>query len=318
MHPENSLVARLPTLPPTPPPDADGADENAEAEEESRQKELEKRRQWSDDVLLDFAAFESSIIRIQLLLTSNAQEREGYAQKKLKIEAASQAVRDNTVQLRSQLADAQSMLALRKEYDELAEKITSNRLLRPRDEQHANLEKLNLEISELQRESQEYAELWNRRRQQFDKIVDQTTEMQRQIKDEKEEVERREGMEEREDAEEDQGTTPSGVETPKLETSGGTSMQGIEKETLGDISNRLSTEKPSTARRKSPLHETQNANQGLDNPLVGEDQDEGEMAEDGEVSVDEDQDGAKTSNGEEREEGEQDEEQAPADRMDVT
>ena len=104
-------------------------------------------------------------------------------------------MRDNTSDLRVQLEEAQKTLALRKEYDQLAEKITSNRLLKPRAEQHSNLEKLNEEIAELERESQDYAQTWSERREQFGKIIEEGMQLRRLIRDEKEEVERREGME---------------------------------------------------------------------------------------------------------------------------
>lgn len=190
-----SLTAVPPTLPPTPPPDASTADEAAAAQQIQKQQQLDSHRQWREDALLDFAAFESSIVRIQFLLTSNIRERERYAAEKLKIQATAQAVRDNTSELRLQLEEAQKTLAVRKEYDQLADKITSNRLLRPRAEQHANRDKLNEEIAELERESQEYAQTWSERREQFGKIIEEGMQLRRLIRDEKEEVERREGME---------------------------------------------------------------------------------------------------------------------------
>ncbi|KAL8719199.1 MAG: hypothetical protein Q9181_008089, partial [Wetmoreana brouardii] len=175
----SSLIPVPPILPPTPPPDASAADEAAAAHELEKQQQLDSHRQWREDALLDFAAFESSIIRIQFLLTSNIKERERYAAEKLKIQATAQAVRDNTADLRVQLEEAQETLALRKEYDELAEKITSNRLLRPRAEQHMNLEKLNEEIAELKRESAEYAQTWTERREQFGKIIEEGMQLRR-------------------------------------------------------------------------------------------------------------------------------------------
>lgn len=190
-----SLTAVPPTLPPTPPPDASAADEAAAAQQIQKQQQLDSHRQWREDALLDFAAFESSIVRIQFLLTSNVRERERYAAEKLKIQATAQAVRDNTSELRLQLEEAQKTLAVRKEYDQLADKITSNRLLLPRAEQHANRDKLNEEIAELERESQEYAQTWSERREQFGKIIEEGMQLRRLIRDEKEEVERREGME---------------------------------------------------------------------------------------------------------------------------
>ena len=190
-----ALISSIPILPPTPPPDTSAADEEAAAHELEKQKQLEERRQWREDALLDFAAFESSIVRIQFLLTSNIKERERYAAERVKIERTSQAVRDNTVNLRVQLEEAQQTLLVRKEYDEMAEKITANRNLRPRAEQQHNLEKLNSEIADLERESQDYAQTWAERRDQFGKIVEEGMQLRRLIRGEKEEVERPEDME---------------------------------------------------------------------------------------------------------------------------
>lgn len=240
-------------------------------------------------MILDFAAFESSIIRIQFLLTSNAEERKRYAEKKLKIEATSQAVRANTAELRVQLEEAQRTLACRKEYDAMAEKIISNRALRPREEQHSNIEKLNAEIAELQRESLEYAEIWNRRRQQFDKIIDQTTEMQRQIKDEKEEVERREGMEDRDDTEDEHKGSASGVATPKIDAGSPTPMQGVEVDAAINRKAGLTADvEPNTQQTSSPLRNPQLTGDSEGNKDSAQDVDEGEVAEDGEVSTEND------------------------------
>ena len=321
LDPEKSIISTLPTLPPTPPPDASAADEEAASYEKAKQRELEKKRQWREEALLDFAGFESSIIRIQLLLISNEKERERYAAEKLNIQANAQAVRENIAELRIQLEEAQRTLELRKEYDVLAEKITSNHHLKPREEQHVNLEKLNAEIADLEQESQEYATIWNRRREQFDKIIDQTTEMQRQIKDEKEEVERREGMEE--DDEEQRGTT-SGNATPRPSEAGGaTPMHGVEKEHEVSTPGGLSVSGQHTARGRSPLRESQTVNQEEEKKLSDFEEQDEEMAEDGEVSTEADGMKADPPEGlvaEEKEEGEEGEEgeRQPGDQMDVT
>lgn len=309
LDPEKSILYKLHKLPPTPPPDASAGDEEQASLDAEKKQELEIRRQWRDDAMLDFAAFESSIIRIQFLLSSNVKERERYAAEKLKIEATAQAVRDNTTDLRIQLGEAQKMLALRKEYDALAEKITENRLLRPREDQHANIRKLNAEIVDLQRESEEYAQTWDKRREQFDKIVDQTTEMRRQIKDEKEEVERREGMQEEDDEEEQKGGG-SGAATPRPGSTLPIPMDGIEKDAGTGARESLTAEKASTNRIKSPLHE----------PLIIDKEDE-DMAEDGEVSTQDD--GAKLdvnagSVMNEKEDSEHDDSRRREDQMDVT
>lgn len=234
--------------------------------------------------MLDFAAFESSIIRIQFLLTSNIRERERYAAEKLKIQATAQAVRDNTAELRIQLKEAQRTLALRKEYDDLAEKITSKPTLRSREDQHINLAKLNAEIADLERESQEYAQTWSERRQQFGKIIEEGMQLRRLIRDEKEEVERREGMEEREDGEDEQRGRSSGGVTPRHETGGMTPMHPASQEEVGTPGG-LGVEKERSSRGRSPLSNTQNTSENDDKKMEVEDE---EMAEDGELAADPD------------------------------
>lgn len=152
--------------------------------------------QLKEDLTLDFAAFDSTITRIQFLLHANAQERQRYAADQERILSECQTVRVNNIQLREQLEEARSTLTQRKKLDELAEKITSNRLLRPREDQITNLAKLEEECKELERESETYSETWRERREQFNRIMEEGMLLRRQIRDEKEEVDRREGMNE--------------------------------------------------------------------------------------------------------------------------
>lgn len=196
----------------TPPPD--NTDEVAGLQESELQKQLDERRQFREDVLLDFAAFDSSIARIQFLRDSNERERERYRADKQRILETAQAVKDNTAQLRIQLDEVKATMEQRKKFDKLAEKITNNKLLRPREDQEANLRKLEEECKELQRESQAYGETWKERREQFGRIVEEGMQLRRLIRDEKEEVERREGMDgEEEDGE--VGEDSRGGQTPK-------------------------------------------------------------------------------------------------------
>ena len=181
---KDSLL-RSPAQLPTPPPDDSGADQDAE-----RQKQEQERRQWREDVMVDFALLESTFIRIQFLKDSNEKERQRYADEKTKILDTAQAVRDNTAELRIQLEEAQKTLTLRKEYDVLAEKITGNRMLKPREEQRASLEKLNAEISDLEHEGQEYEQTWIERKEQFDNIMAAGKQMLRVIRGEKDEPEK--------------------------------------------------------------------------------------------------------------------------------
>jgi Tho complex subunit 7 len=205
-----------------------------------------------DDILLDYANFESSLVRMQLLLNSNELERNRYASEKVRIQATAQDVKNNTAELRARLEEAQKQLALRKEYDQLAEKILSNRLLKPREDQLANIEKLNNEIAELERESRDYAATWSERREQFGKIVEEGMQLRRLIRDEKEEVERREGMEGRDEQDDADGVSTRGrsaVNTPRPEAGGATPLHpGSE----GDPNNSLAPDRYST-RGKSPF-----------------------------------------------------------------
>ena len=236
-------------------------------------------------MLLDFAAFESSIVRVQFLLTSNIKERERYAEEKVKIQAAARAVKDNTAELRVQLEEAQRTLTLKKEYDELAEKITSNRLLRPREDQHINLEKLNAEIADLERESQEYAQTWAERREQFGKIIEEGMQLRRLIRDEKEEVERREGME---GDDGDDGDTAShrgrssGAATPRVDGGDSTPMHGVDRETISP-NRHLQVDRAHTPRDQSLLRTLDTAIEERGNRLVQIEVEDTNMEEDGEV-----------------------------------
>jgi hypothetical protein len=161
--------------------------------------------QLKEDVTLDFAAFTSNIERLQLLLTANEKQRERYAAERVRILETSQTVRDKNTELRGQLDEARAMLEQRRKFDELADKITRNPSLRSRNEQVVNLAKLEEEIAALQVESEAYTETWRERRDQFSKIMDESMRLRRQIRDEKEEVERREGMDD-----DNEGPGPSG------------------------------------------------------------------------------------------------------------
>lgn len=261
---------------------------------------------------LDFTAFEGSIARIQFLLTSNERERERYAAEKLRILTTMQAVRDSTNELRGQLEEAQRMLALRKSYDELAEKITSNRLLKPREDQQANLQKLRAEIAELEKESKDYAKTWAERREQFGRIVEEGMQLRRLIRDEKEEVERREGMQEGEEG--DDADVPSkgkssGANTPRPDSDSFTPPRHSHDET-NRPSGGLQVDKRSSATgAASPLRQVTTA----DAEKKESHEEDTNMVDEGEVTGEE---------GPERpddlEEGEEVSDDRTADRMDTT
>ncbi|KAL2271152.1 hypothetical protein VTJ83DRAFT_523 [Remersonia thermophila] len=196
----------------TPPPETNGADgqqnqpDSTPAAGDTVSLDLAQLR---EDVTLDFAAFDSSIARLQFLLAANERERERYAAERERILAASDDVRERTAQLRVQLDQARATLAQRRQFDALADAITANPSLRPRAEQAAALQKLRDEIAELEAEREEYGVTWNERREQFARIMEESMRLRRLIRDEKEEVERREGMDE--DADGDAGGGGAGA-----------------------------------------------------------------------------------------------------------
>ena len=279
----NSLLTTVPKFLGTPPPDASGADEEAAAVVAERKSIWDERKQYREDVLLDFAAFESSIVRMQVILNTNAKERERYTAEKLKIQATAEEVRKSNGELRVKLAEAQKSLAVQKTYDELAEKITSNRLLRSREDQNANLTKLNAEIAELEQESRDYAQTWGERRAQFGRIIDEGMHLRRLIRDEKEEVERREGMEEQDEGDEgDVVSRLSGAATPRHELEGATPLHPGSGSTADGHLTIDGHHHPGGG--KSPLHSSEHAHNTHENGV--EIADDVDMAEDGEVSGD--------------------------------
>ncbi|CAK7215020.1 hypothetical protein SBRCBS47491_002347 [Sporothrix bragantina] len=189
----------------TPPPEGEGDDsaQNATEREEKAQKDradaLAEIAQLREDVTLDFAAFDASIARLQFLAAANARERARYADHRVTIADTCHNVRDDVlVGLRSQLESARATLQQRQVFDALADRITSSKTLWPRPEQQATIDKLEDECRQLQRESEAYTATWRERKQQFARIMDESMRLRRLIRDEKEEVERREGMDDEE------------------------------------------------------------------------------------------------------------------------
>ncbi|EME80991.1 uncharacterized protein MYCFIDRAFT_5716, partial [Pseudocercospora fijiensis CIRAD86] len=201
---EKSVLKPALSYLPSPPPEGEG---------EPPLYDPARVERFREDVLLDFANLESSIIRIQLILSSNQRERERYAAEKAKILETAQAVRDNTLELRSHLQEAQQVLERRKGYDEMATKILDDRKLKSRDDAKADIEKLEKEIEDLQQESVDYEGTWISRREQFDMVVREGEAMIRQIKGIKDEPEpeKDENMDDADDGPKDE---TSGRNTP--------------------------------------------------------------------------------------------------------
>lgn len=216
----NSVAAAAARQAPTPPPENSNGNGDQQPPAQDPLLAPAALAQLKEDITLDFAAFDSSIARLQFLLTANVRERERYASDRGRILSTSQGVRDNTTELRRKLDEAKATLEQRKKFDELADKITSNRSLRPRAEQAAALKKLEEECAQLEAESEEYGKTWKARGEQFDRIMDESFKLRRQIRDEKEEVERREGMDDNDGAAMGDAEGSGGNATPRMPVSG--------------------------------------------------------------------------------------------------
>jgi chromosome segregation ATPase len=204
---------------PSPPPDASAADEDAAARAAEREQQTHNVQLWRDNIMNEISMLDYAILRFEFTTNSNHDERERYAVEKVGITEKQQHVKDTIEELRVRLAEAKETLAIRKTYDELAEKITSSKMLKPRDEQALAHAKLDEEIAELEHEVQSAKNTWNERRIQFGRIEEEAREMLRMIKDEKEEAERKEGMMKDEEEGDGEGSTSRGdtshVGTPR-------------------------------------------------------------------------------------------------------
>ncbi|KAL1609530.1 hypothetical protein SLS59_001036 [Nothophoma quercina] len=191
---ENFFDFARPKQLPSPPPDASAAEEEAAAKVVEREQQAQKVEIWRENIMNELSMLDYAILRFEFTTESNHTERERYAVEKDGITAKQQHVRDTIEELRVNLVEAKETLAVRKTYDELTEKITSSKMLKPRDEQALAHAKLDEEISELEHEVQSAKNTWEERRIQFGRIEEEAREMLRMIKDEKEEAERKEGM----------------------------------------------------------------------------------------------------------------------------
>lgn len=215
---------------PSPPPDNASETETTPPNDPSAE-EKSKRAIFREELLLEFASLTSSLLRIQLQLTSNALERTRYASEKSRILSTAQAVRQNTSELRAQLAAAQRTLALRKGYDELAAKLIDPRKLRTRGELGEEIRGLGKEIEELEGEREDFGSVWEGRREVFERVVREGRVMVGVVRGVKEEVEEEKGgdgdeaMEGDGDGDEGKGGEGSRIGTPAPEGNGRTPVR---------------------------------------------------------------------------------------------
>ncbi|KAI9890638.1 MAG: hypothetical protein M1814_003707 [Vezdaea aestivalis] len=239
LQPPNAFLPN-PSAPLSPPPEGSAA-QSADSTESKSLALAEEREQFREAVTLDFAAFDANIVRMQLLYNANEAERDRYAAEKVRILEAAQQVRDESKLLHARLLAAQQKLAVRKGWDEQAEKITSRAMLKPREDQKLNIEKLKEEIRSLEDEGKDYTTTWGERREQFDKIVKEGLELRRQIRDEKEEVERREGMEGPDESERKDDVTMGEIGEAGDKDAEDSKEEGEEDDDDGEIAEKMDT-----------------------------------------------------------------------------
>lgn len=211
----------------TPPPEQQqqpvpsNGDESVENQNTNPSSPTTDFAQLKEDITLDFAAYDYTIGRLQFLQSANEAQRARYAAERGQILETCARVRESTAALRVQLAAAQETRARRQAWDGQARAILDNKSLQERPKAIAGIAKLEEECRQLEAESETYAATWRERKEQFSRIMDESMRLRRLIRDEKEEVERREGMDEDEDGSgEGDGHTPrpgsaSGNATPR-------------------------------------------------------------------------------------------------------
>lgn len=168
--------------------------------------------EWEGETVLELTSFESHVARTQFLLISNSKERDRYALEKNRVIETASAVRSGNDQLKNDLGEAQSTLALRKTFDELAEKITKNDMLKTRDEQRASIQRLHDEIAELGREGEDLGAAWMKRQTQFQTIAEAYARLRRIIRDEDEADSEDDESTENEDEDEEREEDPDAEE----------------------------------------------------------------------------------------------------------
>lgn len=191
----NSKIRQNVTPPPDPQSKLDGED-SADAQDTDTSTPSTDFAQLKEDITLDFAAYDYTIGRLQFLLSANEAQRARYAAERGQILETCARVRDSTAALRVQLAAAQETRARRQAWDAQARAILENKALQERPKAIAGIDKLEEECRQLEAESETYAVTWRERKEQFSRIMDESMRLRRLIRDEKEEVERREGMDE--------------------------------------------------------------------------------------------------------------------------
>ncbi len=226
-----------------------------------------------------------------MLLQTNTREVERYSADVTAIESTAARARETLIKLRETLVLVQQEKENKLHYDSIASDILSTRGLKPRDEQLVQLDRLRGEIRELERERDEYRQVWTARREQFGEIVKQLERMWAQIKEDKDEQDRREGMSEEEEGEEVEGkeestpATQEGKSTPlHLPTESATPMVATP---MPEVATPMPTTGGETPAQDRAIADDVQMDEEREE---GEEQEEGEEREEGEETLDDDVD----------------------------
>jgi hypothetical protein len=214
---------------------------------------------------LDFAALETAMVRTQLLINSNFRERARYADEKGKIEETAESIKRNTGELRGALEEAKGTMERRRKWDERAELILKNKTLKSLEDQGEAMKKTQKEIEEEEARGLEFGESWGKRREQFERIVEECKALQRVIRDEKEEAERAEGM----DGGAESGAQTSAVGTPAAETGDATPLPNHDGDGLRPLPSGSRRGSRNASRAVSPSREDDSMNEIVMGDAVG-------------------------------------------------
>ncbi|KAK9471985.1 uncharacterized protein V1510DRAFT_418316 [Dipodascopsis tothii] len=182
---------------------------------------------FNSEISNGFDELQMLIGKFQLQHSTSFRELSAFDERRLQIRESYDRGKEASALLEEELVEARLRRAHMEEYDQFTKAMIYKEHLKSRAEQLKAVENLEEEIKELELQKNSYAKVWEVRKQQFAEIVEALHSMQQQIREEKEEQERREGMDEGE-AEPDSkdNVTTGGINTENIEHSNG-SRQGV-------------------------------------------------------------------------------------------
>lgn len=148
----------------------------------------------------DFATYNQTLRRLQLLLRANAKEVELYAEQRRSTEELYKAAQADIETLRNDLAEARIAREDRAFFDSIAVEIERN-VPKTRRQLNQAIHNLEEEVVELENERKNYNAVWQTRKSGFDDIMSKLSELQKAISGEKADAELRDAA----DSDEEEG-----------------------------------------------------------------------------------------------------------------